>query len=176
MTSIIRKTALWSAITIFLLMFVPPLFGYTFMLNTTKSIPVGIYWGTAVKKGQPILENQIACFRYNSAPKWAESRNYFPKGFTLCKKVIGVEGAVITTSSSFIQVLKSTSRLPIAIALPAKFDSKFRPTQAYNLNGIIPKNKLLLIGTGSNRSMDSRYLGLIDQSNITYTAVPLITI
>lgn len=152
---------------------IPKIGGHSFLYNNTESIPKGLYWGSEFKKNKSLNIGDIACFRY-SAPDWAADRAYFPDNFTLCKKVMGAEGDLVINSPDGYSIVHNNKSISLIIK-ESKIDSKGRSTVSANLAGVVPNNSVVLIGTGSSKSMDSRFLGFIDKHKITYTAIPLIT-
>lgn len=148
---------------------------YSFKYNGTESINKGLYIGTKVSNKTKLSRGDLACFKY-SAPEWASDRNYFPDGFTLCKKIAAVPSDSIIDGGSSIIVADSKGSALALYPKAALKDSRQRLTVLSDFYGNISSNKVYLVGSNSNRSMDSRYLGPVDSDRLTHTLTPLITV
>ena len=145
---------------------------YSLAWNITASIPKGLYFSTEYD-GKPLRHQQIACFDYR-APSWAAARHYFPENFQLCKYVYGVPGDVVSLQGKQVSVAVSEATVPGGTL--AEHDSMGRPLpQDVVYRGAVPAGQYLLLAPQHANSLDSRYLGLIAQSRITRTLVPIVT-
>lgn len=139
--------------------------------NITPSIPKGVYLSVKYK-GQILNKGDFVCFKYSS-PSWAKDRKYLNEGFQLCKQIIGMSG----DSLFFNKEAKTLQVGGTSIKLIEK-DTRGRPlpsdTFTEGLSNIGP-GMLFLKGVDDPKSLDSRYLGLINQREIVKIIIPLIT-
>ena len=146
---------------------------YSLVWNITASIPKGLYFSTEYDGSRPLRHRQIACFDYR-APKWAEPRHYFPENFQLCKYVYALKGDVVSVSGKQLTVSDLETSVAGGVLAPA--DSRGRPLpQDVAITGIVPDGQYLMLAPEHANSLDSRYLGLVAQSRITRTIVPILT-
>lgn len=139
--------------------------------NTTPSIPLGLY-ATLQYNGSSLERGQLVCFRYQ-APGWAKDREYVPEGMRLCKPVAAVAGDRITVEGAQVTVLNTDGQTQRYALQP--LDSKGRPLPQTALSsGVLGPGQLLLIANYRPNSLDSRYLGLISQAQVTHRTWPLI--
>ncbi len=150
------------------LTFVP----YALALNTTASIPRGLYL-SKLAQGSVLEKGQAVCFAYR-APAWAANRAYFEEGRRLCKFVAGLPGDRVEVSGGVLTVFQPDESRPSTSADLSSTDSKGRPLPANALiSGGIPPGQVLLLAPANPNSLDSRYLGLIPREQVSHLIWPL---
>ncbi|MGL5291357.1 MAG: conjugative transfer signal peptidase TraF [Vibrionaceae bacterium] len=136
-------------------------------INTSKSIPVGLYWvtDTPLEKGAYVLfcppETEIFAI--------AKKRNYIAGGFCsgdygyMMKKILAVKNDLVTVADDGVFVNKK--RLPHS--QPIQYDAAGRKLPNYRLNRYSLKgSELLLMSDSSDSSFDGRYFGPIERSQV----------
>ncbi len=138
----------------------------------SDSLPQGLYLATAYHGGAPLVRGQTACFPYEN-PSWA-ARPYMYKGELLCKYVLGLPGDVVSIAAdSSTQICHDGQCDNVGVALP--HDSHGSPVQHMEWNNTtIPAGSYYMGSTRRRNSLDSRYLGLIEEKKIVKTLVPLL--
>lgn len=146
-----------------------------FYINTTNSMPKGIYLVTDKKitRGSYVavcLPSPLALFAFN--------RGYLFKGncpsrtVPLLKQVVATENDHIKRLKTHITVNATT--LPHSNTF--SHDRKRMPLyQTISSDWILGKKELWLYGTQSAHSWDSRYFGPIAERNILYVVYPYLT-
>lgn len=145
-------------------------------VNTTKSIPVGLYWASSlpVRKGAYVMfcPPQVGVF------KDAKERNYIGGGFCpggygyLMKKVLAAKSDVVTVADDGVRV--NGKLLPLSA--PFKADKAGRPLPRYQSNSYeLGNSEVLLMSDVSGTSFDGRYFGPINVSQIKTVIVPVFT-
>ena len=143
-------------------------------VNTTKSIPVGLYRvsDTPLKKGVYV----IFCPPDNPVFVEARERDYIREGFCpgsysyMMKKVLGVAGDVVTVSAEGVTV--NGERLPLSSMIAA--DSAGRELPKFKAdNHTLGSDSLLLMSDVSAISFDARYFGLVDKGQVKDVITPL---
>lgn len=147
---------------------------YELALNTTASIPRGLYLAKDYKGGR-LERGQEACFEYR-APAWAAERNYFAQGRRLCKYIAGLPGDRLESSNGTLTVYPADGSSEVA-ARYAQADSAGRPLPQGSLaDGEVPAGKVLMLAPAKPNSLDSRYLGLVNTQALTHTLTPIFLI
>lgn len=146
---------------------------WTLRLNTSLSLPRGLYLATAYR-GEVLARGEIACFRYEP-PAWAAPRQYFPAGYPLCKYVLAVPGEHIEVAGATVGA--NASGQPARwLGDVARVDSQGRPVvPAVNSRFVLGRHQYWLGSLRHGKSFDSRYLGPIERSRIVFTLRPLFT-
>lgn len=145
---------------------------YSIVLNRTASIPLGIYLSERARA--PLAAGALACFRYQ-APDWARPRMYFPDSFELCKMVLGQGGDHVERHGGVWHVRAKDGSMR-RVGPTQLNDSAGRPLpQSALTEGPIPRGLLLMAAPAYSNSLDSRYLGLVRESEITRRIHPVIT-
>ena len=146
------------------------------LINTTKSIPVGLYW----KSDKPIEKGAYVLF---CPPKTAvfdeaKARGYIGAGLCLggygylMKKILAVRNDVVSVSDSGVRV--NGELLPLSI--PYQVDRAGREMPRYHIQEYSLKDsELLLMSDVSSTSFDSRYYGFIQRSQIQSVIRPIMT-
>lgn len=138
--------------------------------NITPSIPKGLYFSIKYK-GQALEKGDFVCFLYKS-PSWAENRKYLNENFQLCKKIEGVAGDTLIYSKEKKEIAINDSKTYLQDK-----DTRGRPLPLDTFPEgamVIDPGMFFLKGVDDPRSLDSRYLGLINQREIVKIIVPLI--
>jgi conjugative transfer signal peptidase TraF len=144
-------------------------------VNTTHSIPLGLYWliDRPIEKGAYVIFCPPPSDLFDEA-KW---RGYFKAGFCpgkyqyLMKKVLAVKHDKVSVSDEGVRV--NGELLPFS--LPLNADSTGRPLPILRAKYELGDTDLLLMTDISQKSFDSRYFGLILQSQIQGVIRPIFT-
>jgi conjugative transfer signal peptidase TraF len=145
-------------------------------INTTKSIPLGLYLTSkqAVEKGAYVF----FCPPDNEIFATAKKRNYITSGFCpggygyLMKRIVATEGDVVTTSRRGVSV--NGQLLPYSQLRTA--DLGGRPLPRWPLSHYtLEDSELLLMSDVSDTSFDGRYFGPVARSQIRSVIQPFIT-
>jgi conjugative transfer signal peptidase TraF len=144
-------------------------------INTTQSIPVGLYWtsGQSVAKGAYVL----FCPPEANVFAVAKARGYISAGFCpggygfMMKRVVAANGDTVSISDDGVRV--NAELLPLSV--PLRMDKAGRPllrfgSSRFSLDG----SNVLLMSDVSGASFDSRYFGPIDRSQIKTVLTPVI--
>jgi conjugative transfer signal peptidase TraF len=143
-------------------------------VNTSKSIPVGLYWTTSAPtdKGAYVL----FCPPPSGVFTQARERGYIGAGFCpgdygyLMKRVAATERDTVTVTSEGVWV--NGERLPLSE--PRQADKAGRPLPRYQANGyVLGDAEVLLMSDGSATSFDGRYFGPVSRAQLK-TAIKLI--
>ncbi|WP_275099899.1 conjugative transfer signal peptidase TraF [Sedimenticola hydrogenitrophicus] len=145
-------------------------------INTTRSIPVGLYWTTTkpVERGAYV----VVCPPQKEVFDEAVRRDYLGAGMCpgdygyMMKRILAAKGDLVSVDSDGVQV--NGKVLPMSIPLDA--DGAGRPmphfrVDQYRLSG----DEFLLMGDVTANSFDGRYYGLIGRSQIVSVIRPVIT-
>ena len=146
------------------------LFGHRLIVNRTHSLPVGLYYWSDV----PIKKGSIVLFKPDHSTPLEQlgiERGYEARQLPLLKRVVALEGDVVSVSSSGVsingQVLPNSAPLfhdeagrQLAMAQLDQF--RLGTDQAF-LMGVTPT------------SWDSRYFGPVSLSRCSGSFVPVLT-
>jgi conjugative transfer signal peptidase TraF len=145
-------------------------------INTTKSIPLGLYWAVSkpVEKGDYVF----FCPPPLGVFDMARSRHYIAGGFCpgnysyMMKRVLAAKGDAITIADDGVRV--NGQKLPYTAVLKA--DPGGRPMPRYQANSYtLAPSQLLLMGDINPLSFDGRYFGPINRAQIKTVVVPVYT-
>jgi conjugative transfer signal peptidase TraF len=144
-------------------------------INTSKSIPVGLYWMTErhIEKGEYVL----LCPPPNNVFDEAKKRGYFGAGFCpgdyeyLMKKILAAKKDKVSISDDGVRV--NGELLPFSTPLSA--DKQGRPLPVLRGKYRLGDSDLLLMTDVSPISFDSRYFGLVNCSQIKGVIRPVFT-
>jgi conjugative transfer signal peptidase TraF len=144
-------------------------------LNTTPSIPVGVYRLT----NEPIVKGAYVLFCPPPAPVFAmaKARGYLGAGFCpggygqLMKKILAVQDDLVTIGSDGIEV--NGQQLPLSE--PIKFDGGGRPLPGYKASRVLNSSEVLVMSDSNRGSFDGRYFGPIQRSQILGVIRPIFT-
>ncbi|KAI5911938.1 conjugative transfer signal peptidase TraF [Azoarcus sp. PA01] len=145
-------------------------------INTTKSIPVGLYWTSraAVEKGAYVLfcPPQVQVFNE------ARERGYIGAGFCpggygyMMKRVLAAKGDDVAVSNEGVRV--NGELLPMSA--PRAVDAGGRPLPRFHADRYtLRAAEVLLMSDVSGTSFDGRYFGPINRSQIQTVVSPVIT-
>jgi conjugative transfer signal peptidase TraF len=145
-------------------------------VNTSKSIPVGLYWTSdkPADKGEYVL----FCPPQIDVIDEAKRRGYLTAGFCpgthgyLMKRIVGVHGDNVKISDDGVTV--NGTLLPLSV--PLRFDRAGRPLQPFKLtNFFLSNSEVLLMSDVSGTSFDGRYFGPVNRAQIESVIVPVFT-
>ena len=145
-------------------------------INTTKSIPVGLYWTTSapVEKGAYVIfcPPQVGVFAT------AKDRGYIGSGFCpggygyFMKRVLAAKNDTVSVTDEGVSV--NGVLLPHSVPLKADPAGRVLPhfqTDHYTLG----TSEVLLMSDVSGTSFDGRYFGPINRSQIKTVIRPVFT-
>ena len=145
-------------------------------INTTRSIPVGLYWTSskAVEKSDYVL----FCPPPLGVFDIAKERGYIAAGFCpgnygyMMKRVLAAKNDAVTIADEGVRV--NGKLLPFSALITA--DKGGQPLPRYQANSYTLGDYQVLLMTDVNpRSFDSRYFGPINRSQIKTVISPVIT-
>lgn len=168
-----RKAPLWFLMVGFIVIAVGFwLYQTGLVINITGSMPRGIYWS----QSGPIQRGDLVTFCLHEKDEaLAIERHYLIHGSRcqlsepLIKKVIAVPGDRVVLTADFIAV---NGRVLHYKTLDK--DSHGRPLTAYPAGNYVNTNDYWVIGTGSDKSWDSRYFGPIQKKDILWKIRPVL--
>lgn len=145
-------------------------------INTTKSIPVGLYWtsGGPVEKGAYVLfcPPQVGVFTE------AKARGYIGAGFCpgdygyMMKRVLAAKDDAVSVADDGVRV--NGELLPFSA--PRKADAAGRPMPRFQSDRYTLGNaEVLLMSDVSETSFDGRYFGPVNRSQIQTVIRPVFT-
>ena len=145
-------------------------------INSTRSIPVGVYWlsGDPVAKGAYVIfcPPQVGVFDE------AKARGYIGAGFCpgeygyLMKRVLAAKNDAVSITAEGVRV--NGELLPLSA--PIEADSAGRPVPRFQSERFtLSSSELLLMSDVSGISFDGRYFGPIDRSQIKGVIRPVFT-
>jgi type IV secretory pathway protease TraF len=141
----------------------------------SDSIPQGLYLATAYHGSPSLLRGQPACFPYEN-PAWAV-RPYMYKGELLCKYVLGLPGDTVSTAPDGATIIchGGTGGACDNVGIALTHDHAGNPVQHPVWHQtVIPDGSYYMGSTRRRNSLDSRYLGFIQDKKIVKTLVPLL--
>jgi conjugative transfer signal peptidase TraF len=145
-------------------------------VNTTRSIPVGLYRivDEPVEKGAYV----IFCPPKLGVFDEARARGYIPAGFCpgdygfMMKRVLAMEGDAVTSTDEGVSV--NGELLPASMPLETDKAGRMLPRYPFN-DYTLGKSELLLMSNVSATSFDGRYFGPVNLSQIRGVIRPVIT-
>ena len=146
-------------------------------VNTTRSIPIGVYLthATPITVGEYV----IFCPPQNALFAVAKKRGYISVGFCdggtgqMMKRVVAMAGDDVAITLDGVYV--NDQRLPLS--RPLSNDANHRPLP--NLSGLrlrLAQDDVFLMSDVSATSFDGRYFGPINRSLIHHVIAPLIVV
>ena len=145
-------------------------------INTTKSIPLGLYWTSE----QPVAKGAYVLFCPPQANVFtvAKERGYIGAGFCpggygyMMKRVFAAKGDAVSITDDGVRV----NDLLVPLSMPLKADKAGRPLTRYRVSHfILEASDVLLMSDVTGASFDSRYFGPISRSQIKTVISPVIT-
>lgn len=173
MNLLLRQIA---ACTMILLLWGTAFFAVGARVNTTGSIPVGLYWtsGKPAGKGDYVL----VCPPPLEVFDMAKERGYLGAGFCpggygyLMKQIVAAKDDKVTVADEGVRV---NGRL-LPFSVPLKVDRAGRPLPRYQADSYTLNEPQVLLMTDRNPfSFDGRYFGPLNRSQIKTVIVPTIT-
>jgi len=145
-------------------------------INTTRSIPVGIYRLTDAPVGKG--EYVIFCPPQTALFEEALERGYIGAGFCpgnygyMMKQVLAMAGDRVTSGEEGIAV----NGKPLPESVPRKTDSAGRVLPRYPFFDYrLKESELLLMSDVSDTSFDGRYFGPVDVGQVRGVVRPVVT-
>lgn len=144
-------------------------------INTTRSIPIGLYWVSDTEAG--IGAYVLFCPPDIDAMAMAQQRGYISAGFCpgnygyVMKRISAVYSDTVTIDSGGVTV---NGRL-LPFSRPRAVDAAGRPLPELQASYTLEADQLLLISDVSNTSFDGRYYGPIHRAQIEAVIKPIIT-
>lgn len=144
-------------------------------INTTGSIPVGLYWlsDAPVSKGEYV----IFCPPVNPLFDEAKKRGYFNSGF--CPGQYGyIMKMSLAAKSDKVRVTDQgvfVNGVLLPYSKPRSMDKSGRPLPIYRADIVLSVNDVLLMSNVSEHSFDSRYFGPVNRSQIQGVIRPIFT-
>jgi conjugative transfer signal peptidase TraF len=148
-------------------------------VNTTRSIPVGLYWtsGASVEKGAYVLFCPPSHFQ-SDVFELAKDRGYIGAGFCLggygfmMKRVLAAGNDVVSIAGDGVRV--NGALLPLSA--PARTDKGGRVLPRFRSSSfVLGDDEVLLMSDVSATSFDGRYFGPVNRSQIRTVISPVIT-
>jgi len=145
-------------------------------INTTKSIPVGLYWTSSapVEKGAYVM----FCPPHIDVFDEAQERGYIGAGFCpggygyMMKRILAAKNDDVSVADDGVRV--NGELLPFSA--PRKADTAGRAMPLYKADHYTLGNtELLLMSDVSSTSFDGRYFGPVNRSQIKTVIRPVIT-
>ena len=145
-------------------------------INTTRSIPVGLYWVSddPVTKGRFVM----FCPPEVNIIKQAKARGYIGAGFCpggygyMMKRVLASQDDVIRIDAKGVQV--NGTLLPFSV--PISRDAHGRELTAYSTAATrLSAQQVLLMADDNPLSFDARYFGPVQRSSIRSVITPVLT-
>jgi conjugative transfer signal peptidase TraF len=168
------RTLSIALITAFLILAIA--YGAGIRINTTKSIPLGVYWIT----GEPVAKNSYVIFCPPPEQFFleAKTRGYLATGFCdgelgyMMKKVLAAKGDTVLFDVSGVQV--NGEILPFSSRFITDKFGRAMPAPATGQH-TLKDDDLLLMSDVNPKSFDSRYFGLVNSKQIKSVIKPVLT-
>lgn len=177
MNCLLKKVANVSATAgVFFLLLSAAAYAIGLRVNTTKSIPVGIYMTSSrpLEKGAYVLfcPPQVRIFED------AKERGYIGAGFCpgrygyMMKRILAAKKDTVTVNADGVRV----NNVLLAHSAPLATDSAGRPLPKFKADSYtLDDSELLLMSDVSSTSFDGRYFGPINRSKIETVIRPVFT-
>jgi conjugative transfer signal peptidase TraF len=144
-------------------------------LNTTPSIPDGIYWLI----NDPLIKGAYVyfCPPPSSVFDMAKDRGYISPGFCpggyghLMKKILATQNDLVSISKDGVQV---NGRL-LSLSSPFQTDGAGRLLPVYENSWVLGSDEFLLVSDSNKGSFDGRYFGSINRQQIESVLRPIFT-
>lgn len=145
-------------------------------INTSKSIPVGLYWTTSgpVDKGAYVL----VCPSPSGVFHEARERGYIGAGFCpggygyLMKRVAATTRDIVTVTSEGVRI--NGERWPQS--MPRQADKEGRLLPRFQADGyVLGHAEVLLMSDGSPTAFDGRYFGPVSRAQLKTAIKPMLT-
>lgn len=145
-------------------------------INTSKSIPVGLYWTTRapMNKGAYVLFCPPPSGVFNEA----RERGYIAAGFCpggygyLMKQVAATARDTVTVTGEGVRI--NGERWPQS--MPRLADKAGRRLPRFQADGyVLGQAEVLLMSNGSPTSFDGRYFGPVSRAQLKTAIMPILT-
>jgi conjugative transfer signal peptidase TraF len=145
-------------------------------INTTKSIPIGLYWisNEPVAKGAYVM----FCPPQSGVFVEAKERGYIGAGFCpggfgyMMKRILAAKNDIVAINDEGVRV--NGELLPLSV--PRKVDTVGRALPQFHVDHYtLGEAELLLMSDVSDISFDGRYFGPVNRSQIKAVIRPVIT-
>ncbi len=145
-------------------------------INTTQSIPVGLYWTS----GQPVAKGAYVLFCPPDSNVFAvaKARGYIGAGFCpggyglMMKRVVAANGDTVSISNDGVRV----NDVLMPLSVPLRMDKAGRALVRFGSSRFsLDSSNVLLMSDVTGASFDSRYFGPIDRRQIKTVIKPVIT-
>lgn len=145
-------------------------------VNTTESLPLGLYWTTH----EPIEKGAYVMFCPPNQPLFdvAKHRGYIGAGFCdggygyMMKRILAAKGDTITVDAKGVAV----NGAMLAHSMPLTSDDSGRMLPRYTVQSLqLGANDLLLMSDICDESFDARYFGPIARAQVKWVIRPIIT-
>jgi len=145
-------------------------------INTSKSIPIGLYWASS----KPIEKSAYVLFCPPQVALFAEAKKhgYIGAGFCagdygyMMKRILAAKNDEVFIDDEGVRV--NGELLPFST--PIKADKSGRPLTRFRPDHFtLDASEVLLMTDVSNTSFDARYFGPVKRSQIKTVIIPVIT-
>jgi conjugative transfer signal peptidase TraF len=144
-------------------------------VNTTPSIPLGLYQLTS----EPLVKGAyvLICPPPSLVFVMAKARGYVGAGFCpggygqLIKRLVAAKDDQVTINAEGVAV--NGQRLPLS--KPIKLDGGSRPLPHYVKSWVLDSDEVLVMSDSNSGSFDGRYFGSIQRSQIEGVIYPVFT-
>jgi conjugative transfer signal peptidase TraF len=134
--------------------------------NASASAPTGLYRIDA--GAQPRLGDLVAIDPPPALAAFLTRRGYLPQGVPLLKRVVGLPGALVCRSGTFVTV----NGAGVARALAR--DRANRPLPVWGGCRVVGRGEYFLVNAARD-SLDGRYFGPVSAAGLIGTAHPVLT-
>jgi conjugative transfer signal peptidase TraF len=144
-------------------------------INTSNSIPIGLYWKIA--RPTALGDYVIFCPPQNDLFREARARRYLGAGFCpggfgpLMKQVAAISGDIVSISEDGVKVNGKRR----AFSRPMSMDLEGRSLPQPRITRKLKASELLLMTDQNPVSFDARYFGPINQSQVESVIKPVLT-
>ena len=144
-------------------------------INTTRSIPIGLYWVSDTEAG--IGAYVRFCPPDIDAMAMARQRGYISAGFCpgdygyIMKRISAMDSDTVTIDSRGVAV---NGRL-LPFSRPHAVDAAGRPLPELQASYTLEADQVLMMSNVSNTSFDARYYGPVNKAQIEAVIKPVIT-
>ena len=142
-----------------------------FRWNVTPSLPYGIYLLESDYSINHLDKNDIVAFKLDTLTSLAHSRGYLLKNNQVAKYIMAMPGDTITVKEDCVIVNNDT----LHNSAKYNFDSKGRRLPQFWADHKILSSTEYFFFSPVIKSFDSRYFGLINESQFLGTLDPIIT-
>lgn len=145
-------------------------------INTTLSVPVGLYWRVSepVEKGAYVMFCPPPLEIFDQAKR----RGYLGAGFCpggygyIMKQVAGATDDRVEVGSDGVRV----NGLLLAMSAPLRADAGGRTMPRFQADSyVLSEHQLLLMGDSNPRSFDARYFGPVQRGQVKDVVAPVFT-